>query len=104
MKFIARYDAAVPCFLYLALNAPHTFYQAPQAYLDRYKNIAEPSRRAYAAMITAVASGSWGGRCPSLGGYVTRDGAQGRGGRRRNVHVAATADAEGSPSGEAGQG
>ena len=33
-------------------NAPHTPYQAPQEYLDRYKNIDDPTRRAYAAMIT----------------------------------------------------
>jgi arylsulfatase A-like enzyme len=44
----------VPLYLYLTFNAPHTPYQAPQAYLDRYKHIAEPSRRAYAAMITAM--------------------------------------------------
>jgi len=55
VKYIGRHDAAAaPFFLYLAFNAPHTPYQAPQAYLDRYKNIAEPSRRAYAAMITAM--------------------------------------------------
>ena len=29
-------------------TAPHTPYQAPQEYLDRYKDIADPSRRAYA--------------------------------------------------------
>ena len=38
----------MPLYLYLAFNAPHTPYQAPQADLDRYKNIADPSRRAYA--------------------------------------------------------
>src|SRR5262249_56830210 len=29
-------------------------YQAPQEYLDRYKHIVDPNRRAYAAMITAM--------------------------------------------------
>jgi arylsulfatase A-like enzyme len=29
--------------------APHTPYQAPQSYLDRYKDISDPLRRAYAA-------------------------------------------------------
>jgi hypothetical protein len=29
-------------------------YQAPQEYLDRYKHIADPNRRAYVAMITAM--------------------------------------------------
>jgi arylsulfatase A-like enzyme len=54
VKFVARQDAAKPFFLYLTFNAPHTPYQAPQAYLDRYKDIADPSRRAYAASITAM--------------------------------------------------
>ena len=40
--------------LYLAFNAPHTPYQAPQDYLDRYPNIEDPTRRAYAAQITAM--------------------------------------------------
>jgi arylsulfatase A-like enzyme len=54
VKFITAHDPAVPLYLYLTFNAPHTPYQAPQAYLDRYQNIADPSRRAYAAMITAM--------------------------------------------------
>ena len=44
----------MPLFLYLAFTAPHTPFQAPQRYLDMYANIADPSRRAYAAMITAM--------------------------------------------------
>src|SRR5262249_58797686 len=47
-------DAAKPLFLYLAFNAPHTPYQATQEYLDRYKQIEDPSRRAYAGSITAM--------------------------------------------------
>src|SRR5437667_3882627 len=54
VKFINEGNAATPFFLYLAFNAPHTPYQAPQEYLDQYKNIADPSRRAYAASITAM--------------------------------------------------
>jgi arylsulfatase A-like enzyme len=54
VKFITAHDPAKPLYLYLTFNAPHTPYQAPQAYLDRYKHIEEPSRRAYAAMITAM--------------------------------------------------
>jgi len=54
VKLIASHDAAAPLFLYLTFNAPHAPYQAPQDYLDRYKNIADPSRRAYAAAITAM--------------------------------------------------
>ena len=51
---ITRHDTAKPLFLYLAFNAPHTPYQAPQEYLDRYAAIADPSRRAYAAAISAM--------------------------------------------------
>jgi arylsulfatase A-like enzyme len=51
---IASHDPKVPLFLYLAFTAPHAPYQAPQEYLDRYAHIADPSRRAYAAMITAM--------------------------------------------------
>jgi len=54
VKLIDEHDPAVPLFLYLAFNAPHTPYQAPQEVLDQYKNITDPSRRAYAASITAM--------------------------------------------------
>src|SRR5262245_51473383 len=54
VKLIEAHDPAKPLFMYLAFNAVHTPYQAPQAYLDRYKSIADPSRRAYAASATAM--------------------------------------------------
>lgn len=54
VRLIERHDPARPLFLYLAFNAPHTPYQAPQADLQRYSAIADPSRRAYAAMVTAM--------------------------------------------------
>jgi arylsulfatase A-like enzyme len=54
VKLIARHDPVAPLYLYLTFNAPHTPYQAPQEYLDQYKHIADPSRRAYAASITAM--------------------------------------------------
>ena len=38
----------------MAFTAPHAPYQAPQASLDTYKHIADPNRRAYAAMVTAM--------------------------------------------------
>jgi arylsulfatase A-like enzyme len=40
--------------LYLAFTAPHTPYEAPQEYLDRYRNISDVNRRTYAAMIAAM--------------------------------------------------
>ena len=54
VKLITEHDPATPLFLYLAFNAPHTPYQATPEYLDRYKQIADPSRRAYAGSITAM--------------------------------------------------
>ncbi|HEY2775266.1 MAG TPA: arylsulfatase [Candidatus Binatia bacterium] len=54
VKLVEVHDKATPLFLYLAFNAPHTPYQAPPEYLARYASIADPSRRAYAASITAM--------------------------------------------------
>jgi arylsulfatase A-like enzyme len=54
VKLIDGHDPKTPLFLYLTFTAPHAPYQAPQKYLDRYKHIADPNRRAYAAMITAM--------------------------------------------------
>lgn len=53
-RLIESHDPGTPLFLYLAFTAPHSPYQAPKAYLDRYAGIADPARRAYAAMITAM--------------------------------------------------
>ncbi len=54
VRLINTHDTKSPLFLYLAFTAPHTPYQAPHSDLDRYKGIADPSRRAYAAQITAM--------------------------------------------------
>ncbi|MFG1362710.1 arylsulfatase B [Xanthobacter versatilis] len=54
VRLIAAHDPKTPLFLYLAFTAPHTPFQAPQSYLDQYAHIADPQRRAYAAMITAM--------------------------------------------------
>jgi len=54
VRVIDTHDKSAPLFLYLAFTAPHTPYQAPQDYLDRYKNIADPLRRAYAAQVTCM--------------------------------------------------
>ena len=54
VRVINAHDTKSPLFLYLAFTAPHTPYQAPQNYLDRYSGIADASRRAYAAQITAM--------------------------------------------------
>lgn len=54
VNLIENHNPATPLFLYLTFTAPHAPYQAPQEYLDRYRHIADSSRRAYAAMITAM--------------------------------------------------
>ena len=54
VRLINHHDAVVPLYLYLTFNAPHTPYQAPHEYLEQYATIADPSRRAYAASITAM--------------------------------------------------
>jgi len=54
VRVIEQHDPKTPLFLYLTFTAPHAPYQAPQEYLDLYARIADPSRRAYAAMITAM--------------------------------------------------
>ena len=54
VKYINGQDAKKPFYLYLTFNAPHTPYQAPQDYVDRYKNIADPTRRTYAGMVACL--------------------------------------------------
>ncbi len=54
VKYINEQSAAKPFYLYLAFNAPHTPYEAPQEYVDRYKNIEDPTRRTYAGMVTCL--------------------------------------------------
>jgi len=51
---IMEHDPKKPLFLYLAFTAPHSPYQAPKDYLERFKHIQEPTRRAYAAMIASM--------------------------------------------------
>ncbi|RDJ08864.1 arylsulfatase B [Rhizobium grahamii] len=56
-RTIERHDTSSPLFLYLAFTAPHTPFQAPQEYLDRFKDIQDENRRAYAAMISVMDDG-----------------------------------------------
>jgi len=53
-RLIEQHDASTPLYLYLAFNAPHTPYQAPKEYVDRFPNIADPTRRTYAGMVAAL--------------------------------------------------
>jgi arylsulfatase B len=54
VKYINAQDPNKPFYLYLTFNAPHTPYQAPQDYIDRYKDISEPTRRTYAGMVSCL--------------------------------------------------
>lgn len=54
VKLIEKHGPSTPLYLYLAFNAPHTPYQAPKEYIDRYKNIEDPTRRIYAGMISCL--------------------------------------------------
>ncbi len=54
VRIIEQQSDEHPFFLYLPHLAPHSPYQAPQKYIDRYKHIKDEHRRVYAAMITAL--------------------------------------------------
>ncbi|MEZ6210240.1 MAG: arylsulfatase [Phycisphaerales bacterium] len=54
VRLISQHDDSTPLYLYLAFNAPHTPYQAPQEYIDRFPEIQDPTRRTYAAMVTCL--------------------------------------------------
>jgi arylsulfatase A-like enzyme len=54
VRWIEQQDASTPFYLYLTFNAPHTPYQAPKEYVDRYAAIADPTRRTYAGMIACL--------------------------------------------------
>jgi arylsulfatase A-like enzyme len=54
VKLIESHATNTPLYLYLAFNSPHTPYQAPREYIDRYKQIEDPTRRIYAGMITCL--------------------------------------------------
>ena len=54
VKYIDAQTAEKPFYLYLAFNAPHTPYQAPKEYVDRFPDIADPTRRTYAGMVSCL--------------------------------------------------
>jgi arylsulfatase A-like enzyme len=53
VRYIEQH-ASEPFFLYLAFNAAHTPMEASEKYLARFPNIADPQRRTYAAMMSAM--------------------------------------------------
>jgi arylsulfatase A-like enzyme len=43
-----------PFFLYLAQHVPHAPLQAPQKYIDRFRDVTDPGKRVHAAMVAAL--------------------------------------------------
>lgn len=57
IEFVSsKKEDARPFFLYLAYNAPHAPLEAPQEIIDQFKQIEDPKRRIYAAMIKSMDS------------------------------------------------
>ncbi len=54
VKQIRAHDGKQPMFLYLAFTAPHTPYQAPPEYVQRFQHIADETRRTYVAMVACL--------------------------------------------------
>ncbi|MGD8353796.1 MAG: sulfatase-like hydrolase/transferase, partial [Pseudomonadota bacterium] len=54
VQIITDHDPEVPLFLYLTFTAPHAPYQVPEAYENKYPDIKDETRRAYAGMVTAM--------------------------------------------------
>ena len=54
VKYINGQSADKPFYLYLTFNAPHTPYQAPKEYVDRFKDVQEPTRRTYCGMVACL--------------------------------------------------
>lgn len=53
-RLIEGHDTRTPLYLYVAFNAPHTPYQAPKEYIDRYTDIKDETRRTYAGMVACL--------------------------------------------------
>lgn len=43
-----------PFFIYVPFTAPHTPHEAPQSYIDQYKQVEDEDRRIYCAMVTCL--------------------------------------------------
>ena len=54
VRLIQSHDVTKPLFLFVSFNAPHTPLQAPERYVDMYKNIPNQRRQKYAAMVTCL--------------------------------------------------
>jgi arylsulfatase A-like enzyme len=54
VDWLGRQAKDRPWFLYVPFNAQHAPLEAPQKYLDRFAGVADPKRRTFAAMMSAM--------------------------------------------------
>jgi len=54
VRTIENHDPDKPLFLYVPFNAPHSPFQAPDSYIERYQNLKPKNRKILAAMITSM--------------------------------------------------
>lgn len=54
VRYINAQSPDKPFYLYLTFNAPHTPYMAPKEIIAKYADIADPTRRTYAAMVDCL--------------------------------------------------
>lgn len=54
VRLIERRDTNRPMFLYVSFNAPHTPLQAPDEAVEQYRDIEDPTRRKYAAVVSEL--------------------------------------------------
>ncbi len=57
VRLIEEHPVSRPLFLYVSFTAPHFPIQAPSSYIERYRHIEDPTRRIYAAMVSAMDEG-----------------------------------------------
>jgi arylsulfatase A-like enzyme len=53
-RVVTEHDTAKPLFLYLAFTAPHSPFQAPEEYVQRYAQVEDEQRRLYSAMVSVM--------------------------------------------------
>ena len=54
VRLVEQNDLSRPLFLYVPFNAVHSPFQAPEPYIDMYKNIKAKNKRIYAGMVTCM--------------------------------------------------
>ncbi|MFN0116218.1 MAG: arylsulfatase B [Paracoccaceae bacterium] len=53
-KVVEGHDGSAPLFMYLAFTAPHSPYQAPDEYIQRFAHVGDEQRRLYSAMVSVM--------------------------------------------------